>query len=98
MYLKVVGTALPGDRDTLDALAGISGVGAKKLQAYGEQILRVSELSAALALAFPSVLKTPESTPGGWMPMVNLDKGACSDSYFLSLTAQKSSHRHCRSR
>jgi ATP-dependent DNA helicase RecQ len=26
---------------TLDALAGISGVGAKKLQAYGEEILRV---------------------------------------------------------
>jgi ATP-dependent DNA helicase RecQ len=27
--------------DTLDALAGISGVGAKKLQAYGDDILRV---------------------------------------------------------
>ncbi len=27
--------------DTLDALGGISGVGAKKLEAYGEQILRV---------------------------------------------------------
>ena len=27
--------------DGLDALAGISGVGAKKLQAYGEEILRV---------------------------------------------------------
>jgi ATP-dependent DNA helicase RecQ len=26
---------------TLDDLAGISGVGAKKLQAYGEEILRV---------------------------------------------------------
>ena len=28
-------------RPTLDALAGISGVGAKKLEAYGEEILRV---------------------------------------------------------
>ena len=28
-------------RRILDALAGISGVGAKKLQAYGEEILRV---------------------------------------------------------
>jgi len=27
--------------DTLDALSGISGVGAKKLQAYGEELLRV---------------------------------------------------------
>jgi ATP-dependent DNA helicase RecQ len=27
--------------DTLDALAGISGVGAKKLQAYGAEILRL---------------------------------------------------------
>ena len=27
--------------DSLDALAGISGVGARKLDAYGEQILRV---------------------------------------------------------
>ena len=27
--------------DTLDALAGISGVGAKKLEAYGREILRV---------------------------------------------------------
>ena len=27
--------------DTLDALAGISGVGAKKLEAYGQEILRV---------------------------------------------------------
>jgi ATP-dependent DNA helicase RecQ len=26
---------------TLDALAGISGVGAKKLEAYGREILRV---------------------------------------------------------
>jgi ATP-dependent DNA helicase RecQ len=26
---------------TLDDLAGISGVGAKKLQAYGQEILRV---------------------------------------------------------
>jgi len=30
-----------GQPDSLDALAGISGVGAKKLQAYGSQILRV---------------------------------------------------------
>jgi len=29
--------------DTLDALAGISGVGAKKLEAYGREILRVLE-------------------------------------------------------
>ena len=27
--------------DSLDALAGISGVGAKKLEAYGPEILRV---------------------------------------------------------
>ena len=27
--------------ETLDALAGISGVGAKKLEAYGPEILRV---------------------------------------------------------
>ena len=27
--------------DSLDALAGISGVGAKKLEAYGEELLRV---------------------------------------------------------
>jgi ATP-dependent DNA helicase RecQ len=27
--------------DTLDALAEISGVGAKKLEAYGQEILRV---------------------------------------------------------
>ena len=27
--------------DSLDALAGISGVGAKKLEAYGQEILRV---------------------------------------------------------
>jgi ATP-dependent DNA helicase RecQ len=27
--------------DSLDALAGISGVGAKKLEAYGSEILRV---------------------------------------------------------
>ena len=27
--------------DSLDELAGISGVGAKKLEAYGEDILRV---------------------------------------------------------
>jgi ATP-dependent DNA helicase RecQ len=30
-----------GQPDSLDALAGISGVGAKKLQAYGSEILRV---------------------------------------------------------
>jgi ATP-dependent DNA helicase RecQ len=29
--------------DSLSALAGISGVGAKKLEAYGRQILRVLE-------------------------------------------------------
>jgi ATP-dependent DNA helicase RecQ len=27
--------------ESLDALAGISGVGAKKLEAYGQEILRV---------------------------------------------------------
>jgi ATP-dependent DNA helicase RecQ len=27
--------------DSLDALAGIGGVGAKKLEAYGDEILRV---------------------------------------------------------
>jgi len=27
--------------DSLDALAGISGVGARKLDAYGQEILRV---------------------------------------------------------
>jgi ATP-dependent DNA helicase RecQ len=26
---------------SLDALAGVSGIGAKKLQAYGEEVLRV---------------------------------------------------------
>ena len=31
---------------SLDALAGISGVGAKKLQAYGEEILRVLQTAA----------------------------------------------------
>jgi ATP-dependent DNA helicase RecQ len=31
---------------SLDALAGIAGVGAKKLQAYGEQILRVLRTAA----------------------------------------------------
>ena len=31
---------------TLDELAGISGVGAKKLEAYGTEILRVLELGA----------------------------------------------------
>ena len=29
--------------DSMSALAGISGVGAKKLEAYGRQILRVLE-------------------------------------------------------
>jgi ATP-dependent DNA helicase RecQ len=32
--------------DSLDALAGISGVGAKKLEAYGREILRVLEAQA----------------------------------------------------
>ena len=27
--------------EALDALAGVSGIGAKKLQAYGEEVLRV---------------------------------------------------------
>ncbi|MFY9510121.1 MAG: HRDC domain-containing protein, partial [Rubrivivax sp.] len=31
---------------TLDALAGISGVGTKKLEAYGREILRVLEAAA----------------------------------------------------
>jgi ATP-dependent DNA helicase RecQ len=36
---------------TLDALAGIGGVGAKKLQAYGAEILRVVAAGAASAHA-----------------------------------------------
>ena len=36
-----------GQPDSLDALAGISGVGAKKLEAYGREILRVLDSAAA---------------------------------------------------
>jgi ATP-dependent DNA helicase RecQ len=33
--------------DSLDALAGISGVGAKKLEAYGSELLRVLQQTVA---------------------------------------------------
>jgi hypothetical protein len=45
---------------TLDALAGISGVGAKKLEAYGAEILRV--------LARPTKANRPPTTAKGGFP------------------------------
>ena len=39
--VTVIGMTGSGKSSTLDALAGISGVGGKKLQAYGEDLLRV---------------------------------------------------------
>jgi len=38
----------PNSGKSLDELAGISGVGAKKLDAYGEDILRVLKSDAAM--------------------------------------------------